>query len=118
MRKLITGGRLMLPEGCAGEKGLLLENGRILDILTPAQMEALEPGLPRVDAEGYTVCPGFIDLHVHGGGGYELNRSPAGDIVRLCAAHARHGTTSILPTTLAASVTDLMHAIEIGRAHV
>lgn len=117
MRRLISGGRLLLPEGCAEGKGLLLEGGRILDILTPAGMQALEPGIPHIDAAGYTVCPGFIDLHVHGGGGYEVNRSPAEDIARMCAAHARHGTTSILPTTLAAPLPDLLGAIgEVRKA--
>jgi len=53
------------------------------------------------DYTGYYVAPGFIDIHTHGGVGYELFGS-AEDIVQAANFHLSHGTTSICPTISAA----------------
>ena len=47
------------------------------------------------------ISPGFIDMHTHGGDGYEFFGT-CDDIVRGCNFHLRHGTTSICPTVSAA----------------
>ncbi len=53
------------------------------------------------EAEGW-ILPGFIDLHIHGGGGKDLMEGK--DALRtLTQAHARCGTTSLLATTVTAS---------------
>jgi N-acetylglucosamine-6-phosphate deacetylase len=47
------------------------------------------------------VVPGFIDLQVNGGGGVLFNNQPDVDAIRtICAAHARFGTTALLPTLI------------------
>lgn len=57
------------------------------------------------------VLPGFIDLHVHGGGGRDV--MDGGDAGRTIAAmHARHGTTALLATTLTATTAQLTHALK------
>lgn len=61
------------------------------------------PGVEVIDAKGAYAAPGFIDLHLHGGGGVEFMNATPEQIRVGCAAHARHGTTTLLPTTLAAS---------------
>lgn len=62
------------------------------------------------------ILPGFIDLHVHGGGGRDVMEG--GDAVRTIAAvHARHGTTSLLATTMTAPPEDIDQALKgIGLA--
>jgi N-acetylglucosamine-6-phosphate deacetylase len=52
------------------------------------------------------ILPGFIDLHVHGGGGADI-MSGRGAITTATRMHARHGTTSLLATTVSADHTDL-----------
>lgn len=69
----------------------------VYDTLPPA-----EPGLHLVDGGGMYAAPGFIDIHLHGGGGVEFMNATPEEIRQGCAAHARHGTTTLLPTTLAA----------------
>ena len=55
------------------------------------------------------ILPGFIDLHIHGGDGVDIMQG--GDAARTVAhAHARHGTTALLGTTMTA------HEHEIERA--
>ncbi len=70
-----------------------------------------------IDAQGLYLSPGFIDIHVHGGAGEDATESDAEGIVRMCEGHARFGTTSILPTTLAAPAEVLKRAMaEIEKA--
>lgn len=69
--------------------------------------------------EGATalVIPGFVDTHVHGGGGHDVmdGGDAAAAIARL---HARHGTTSILATTMTAPADDLEKALAGLAPHV
>jgi N-acetylglucosamine-6-phosphate deacetylase len=52
------------------------------------------------------ILPGFIDTHVHGGGGHDI--MDGGDAaLRVADSHARHGTTSLLATTMTAPTSDL-----------
>lgn len=86
-------------------------------ILTPAgwitgslrcttQIVALDPG-PAPDDR--FILPGFVDLHVHGGGGADCMEG-ADSVLRLARFHARHGTTALLATTVTAPVDDLRRA--------
>lgn len=61
------------------------------------------PSVFMVDGKGAYAAAGFIDIHVHGGGGVEFMNATPQQIRQGCIAHAQHGTTTILPTTLAAS---------------
>lgn len=49
--------------------------------------------------EGAYIAPGFVDLHVHGGDGADYMDGTVAAVRIANRAHARHGTTSILPTT-------------------
>jgi N-acetylglucosamine-6-phosphate deacetylase len=57
------------------------------------------------------ILPGFIDLHVHGGGGGDTMEG-AEAVARLARFHARHGTTALLPTTVTSPDADLLRAAE------
>ncbi|MEM7721288.1 MAG: amidohydrolase family protein [Pseudomonadota bacterium] len=52
------------------------------------------------------ILPGFVDLHVHGGGGRDMMEG-ADAIKSAAALHARHGTTSLCPTSVTARTDDL-----------
>jgi N-acetylglucosamine-6-phosphate deacetylase len=70
---------------------------------------------PAVNGDDY-ILPGFIDLHVHGGGGRDVMEG--GDAPHVIAAmHAKHGTTSLLATTMTAPPEDIVAALTaIGAA--
>ena len=60
--------------------------------------------------------PGFIDLHVHGGGGCDVMDGD-GAVDTVARTHARHGTTSLLATTMTAPRADIERAlVDVGRA--
>lgn len=56
------------------------------------------------------VLPGFVDVHVHGGGGGDAMDGPDG-VRALARAHLAHGTTTMLPTTLTAPWPDVLEAL-------
>ena len=66
-----------------------------------------------VDADGDTITPGFIDLHVHGGGGYSFSDGPAA-IEAALAMHRSHGTTR----SLVSFVSSPVDALAIGLRNV
>lgn len=91
------------------EKGeVLVRDGKIAEV---APMIEATPETEIIDGGGRYLSPGFIDLHVHGGGGYSAMGGKDA-VVKMCEAHARYGTTSILPTTLAAPIEQLKTAID------
>lgn len=57
------------------------------------------------------LVPGYIDVHVHGGGGAQCNTAEPDEIAEVARFHARHGTTGLVATTLAAPVEDLCSAL-------
>jgi N-acetylglucosamine-6-phosphate deacetylase len=66
---------------------------------------------------GPIVLPGFIDLHVHGGQGSDT--MDAGDAAaHIARAHARHGTTALLATTMTAPREDIVAALRALAPHV
>lgn len=87
------------------ETNIYVENGKIV-CLTDSDL----PYDELIDARGRYVAPGFIDTHVHGAGGVDYMGSVE-DFRRASALHLSHGTTTILPTTMAASFEALQTAI-------
>lgn len=60
-----------------------------------------------VDLGRRWLVPGFIDTHVHGGGGFQFNTADPSEVLGAAAFHASHGTTALLATTVAAPVDEL-----------
>ncbi len=87
----------------------VLVDGRKIVKIAP-QIEA--PDAEIIDCTGLYLSAGFIDLHVHGGGGISCMCCDSEKIKAMARAHALHGTTSILPTTLAAPVNQLLEVTE------
>ena len=65
-----------------------------------------------IDAQGLYVAPGFIDLQVNGGGGYNFGDASSAQIRKIIAFHARHGTIGLLPTTVTAPIKAIRNAAQ------
>ena len=72
---------------------LYLENEKIRE-LTAADL----PCDRSINGENFYLSPGFIDIHVHGGGGSDFCDGTAEDVQKAVHCHLRHGTTTIFPT--------------------
>lgn len=104
-------GQVLTPDGFVTGSLHIGADGRIAAITgTPAsEAEVLASALPRL-------LPGFIDLHVHGGGGRDTME--AGDALPAIARlHARQGTTALLATTMTAPAADLRAAMAAMGPH-
>ncbi|KYF74572.1 N-acetylglucosamine-6-phosphate deacetylase [Sorangium cellulosum] len=97
-------GNILTPEGWL--RGRLRGGARVEEI-----EGAPVPG----PGAGPRILPGFIDLHVHGGGGRDVMEG--GDAPRVMArAHAATGTTSLLATTMTAPAAEITSALRAIRA--
>lgn len=81
-----------------GKRGwLLAQDGRITAI-GEGDAPRLQ-GVESIDAGGLWILPGFIDVHVHGGGGVDTMDATRDALFEMTRFHASHGVTSLLPTT-------------------
>ena len=102
MNKGSLRGRIITPRGIVNGKAVF-ENGVIT---------AVEEGDP---GEGLYVAPGFIDIHLHGGGGHDFMDGTREAFIGAARLHASHGTATLLPTTLTCPDGELFNAFEVMR---
>lgn len=85
--------------------------------LVPAHLtfgERIEALSPASEVEDQLILPGFVDTHVHGGGGGDTMDGAEG-LRCLAREHARHGTTTLLPTTITSPWPKVMAALRAVR---
>nr|WP_106404929.1 N-acetylglucosamine-6-phosphate deacetylase [Agrobacterium bohemicum] len=98
MIRALTNARIFDGFTWHDNSALLIDGGKVADILA---MSELSPGTEQINTDGAIIVPGFIDLQVNGGGGVMLNDDQSVEGIRqICAAHAKFGTTSLLPTLI------------------
>ena len=108
----IIHGRILTPHGMLPDGSLLIAEGRISAI---SESGIGSPADVVIDAAGKYVSPGFIDIHVHGGGGCDFMDGTVAAFLQVAVTHARYGTTALVPTTLTAEKEDLLHTLDIYR---
>jgi len=107
-----SGARIFDGAGWHDGQCLVVKDG-IVESIEPLP----PPGAKGVTLEGGLLVPGFVDLQVNGGGGALFNDQPSVDGIRtICAAHARFGTTALLPTLITDGPEITARAIEAGIA--
>ena len=92
------------------ENGCLLITGDTITEISEKNIEA--GGAVEINAEGKFVAPGFIDIHVHGGGGYDFMDANETAFLKIAETHAQHGTTAMLPTTLTSTKEILLQTLD------
>jgi N-acetylglucosamine-6-phosphate deacetylase len=106
----IINGRIITPYRVLHGAALLITGDRIT-ALSEGDIEA--PEAQTIDAGGCYVAPGFIDIHIHGGGGHDFMDGTEEAFLGIAKLHARHGTTSMTPTTLSSEKEDLHQILQI-----
>lgn len=69
-----------------------------------------------IDVSERYLCPGFIDIHVHGGDGADFMDGTPEAVETVCNAHARHGTTTIFPTTTTGAPSQILAMLSACRS--
>ncbi|MDL2319268.1 amidohydrolase family protein [Eubacteriales bacterium OttesenSCG-928-A19] len=87
----------------------MISGDRIADV---GRVKDAPRGTKVIDAKNLYLVPGYIDLHIHGGGGASVMEGTREAIATLCRAHALEGTTTVLPTTTAAPLSEIERAIQ------
>jgi N-acetylglucosamine-6-phosphate deacetylase len=98
--RYFTGGTIILAECLLQGGSVTVEDSRITAVHSIAAPAS--PNADIIDLQGGYLAPGFVDLHVHGGAGADFMDGTSEAFRTVCRAHARHGTTSLLPTTTVA----------------
>ena len=110
-------GTVILPDRTVPRGAVLVAVGRIAEV-GRAEDIACPEGCEKVGADGGYIGPGYVDLHVHGGAGADFMDGTAAAWRTALRAHARHGTTSVAPTTAVAAPAPLRVALDLARAGV
>jgi N-acetylglucosamine-6-phosphate deacetylase len=99
---LLAGGRVVTPGGVLSP-GWIRVAGRLID--------AVGSGHPReqpaVDLRGQWVLPGFVDMHVHGGGGASFTEGTSDEARQAAQFHRGRGSTTMLASLVTAPVAEL-----------
>ena len=108
MPEQIVNGKILLPDGqwldgtCAFEDGILCYLGAA----------PLANANTVLDAQGQFILPGFIDLHCHGGNGYDFMDATHRQMEEIARFHLQHGTTTLVATTMTDTWASIYSALE------
>ena len=106
----IINGRLILSDRILEYATIVISGKKIVSIDKKDKEVA---GAKVIDAKGNYVSPGFIDIHVHGGGGHDFMDGNETGFLKIAETHAQYGTTSMFPTTLTSSKEELFQTLAI-----
>lgn len=106
---LIRNARVVLPGGVK-RANVLIEAGKITCI------GDIDRADEEIDINGDYLLPGFVDVHVHGGGGADFMDAEPQAFETAVKAHLKHGTTTLLPTAMTASESDLKDFLNAFKA--
>ena len=103
--QVLAGARVVTPDGVRDHASVRVAGEVIVAVHDgPPGRNAVDA--PVVDLEGAWLLPGYVDLHMHGGGGYSVAASPEA-MAAAVAFHRSRGTTSTLVSLMTAPVDDL-----------
>jgi N-acetylglucosamine-6-phosphate deacetylase len=100
MSLVFINGTVVLEDALLADGLVEVAAGRIRAVGEAHKAKTLDAR--KVDLNGGYLVPGFVDLHVHGGAGHDFMDGTEEAFHAICQAHARHGATSLLPTTTVA----------------
>ena len=106
----IINGQILTPQGWLNDGSVLISDGKILEI-TNSDLAVI--GAKVIDAKGMYIVPGFVAMHVHGGGGYDYKQATAEAFEAATKAHLNHGATTIFPTISSSSFATLKQAVSV-----
>jgi len=108
---LLKNARAVLPDRITDPSCVLIKEGVIVEIRDDIPFAG-----KCFDLEGSYLFPGFVDVHIHGGGGADFMDATVEAFETAVKAHLQRGTTTLVPTAMTASNQELLDFIAAFRA--
>ncbi|MER7927651.1 MULTISPECIES: N-acetylglucosamine-6-phosphate deacetylase [unclassified Streptomyces] len=89
---ILSGATVVLPTGTVRDGRVIIDGTRITG--------AAPENARLVDVTGFTLVPGFVDIHNHGGGGASFTSGTVEDVLQGIHTHRLHGTTTVVASTV------------------
>lgn len=109
---LLSGGTVYTPLQEHPQTSVAIDGSRIASVAPDAELTSLADAAETIDVSGCIVCPGFIDMHVHGALGASFSTHSVEDVHKICAYRAETGTTGLLATLGTAAWEHTVGALE------
>ncbi|MCM0650890.1 N-acetylglucosamine-6-phosphate deacetylase [Clostridium swellfunianum] len=106
----IFNGKIITPYRVIEDGCILIEGKKIIEV---SDKNIKTEDYKLIDAGGKYIAPGFIDIHVHGGGGHDFMDGTLEAYLGAAEKHAEYGTTSMVPTTLTSTFEELRNTFLI-----
>ena len=104
-------GTIITPFQLLEDRIIIIEKGKIMAITDKKEDFALLKNVEIIEAKDKFVVPGYIDIHIHGGGGSDVMDGEYEAIKQVATTHSRFGTTAFLPTTMTMSKDKIIRSL-------
>lgn len=108
--KILTNGKIVTDGKIIEGYDILITNEKIVDVKPSAEIVG-----EKIDLLGNYIAPGFIEIHCHGGGGYEFIDATPEAFKKVCETHAAYGTRVIYPTISATNYDTMVRVLQVAR---
>ncbi len=108
---LITHALVYTPDEVLRDAAVLIEGERIRAVGAASEVES-PPDAKIIDASGFVLTPGFIELQFNGAFGEDFTENPEA-IWRVAQQLPRFGVTAFLPTVITSPMETIAHAMEV-----
>lgn len=108
--KILTNGKIITEGKILEGYDIIIENDKIIDVKPSGEQSG-----EKIDLGGNYIAPGFIEIHCHGGGGYEFIDATPEAFKKVCDVHAAHGTRVIYPTISATDYDTMVRVLQTAR---
>ena len=109
--RVIQAGRVLTPQEEIADAVVVIEDGKIAAV-GPRDSVRVHPQAKEILASDMIVAPGFVDIHIHGAGGHDVMSSTEEALGAIARTVARHGTTSLVATTVTAPPDETRKSLE------
>lgn len=108
----IVNGNIITPYRMIKKGTVLINDGKVEYV---GKQDVSAEDYEKIDACGNFVSPGFIDIHIHGGGGHNFIDSTEEAYLGVAEMHASHGTTSMVVTNGTSTSEEIKESFEVYR---
>ncbi len=112
----IVNAKVITPNAILENGFVTIQEGVIVDIQDSSDFPKSGINHQIIDAGGLYLAPGFVDIHIHGGGGADFMDNELEAYLQVAETHAKFGTTAMLPTTLTSEQDLLLKTFEVYEA--